>query len=115
MLARLTEDCMGASRRSNVPERLASRVPSRPLDGEQHLEVSGPGETTYLQHRLPRSGGSRTPDFFALTVIDSLLTGPSSLNMFGGGGISNKTSRLYRALVEKELAVSGGRRAAGHH
>ena len=26
--------------------------------------------------------------------------------MFGGGGISNKTSRLYRALVERELAVS---------
>ena len=26
--------------------------------------------------------------------------------MFGGGGISNKTSRLYRSLVEKELAVS---------
>jgi zinc protease len=26
--------------------------------------------------------------------------------MFGGGGISNKTSRLYRALVEGELAVS---------
>jgi len=43
-------------------------------------------------------------------VLDSLLAGPSSLNMFGGGGISNKTSRLYRALVEKELAVavSGG-------
>ncbi len=26
--------------------------------------------------------------------------------MFGGGGISNKTSRLYRALIDKELAVS---------
>ena len=26
--------------------------------------------------------------------------------MFGGGGISNKTSRLYGKLVEKELAVS---------
>jgi zinc protease len=38
-------------------------------------------------------------------VLDSLLTGPSNLNMFGGG-ISNKTSRLYRALVEGELAVS---------
>jgi zinc protease len=25
--------------------------------------------------------------------------------MFGGGGISNKTSRLYQALVEKEYAV----------
>ena len=40
-----------------------------------------------------------------MTVLDSLLTGPSSLNMFGSG-ISNKTSRLYRALVEGELAVS---------
>ena len=30
--------------------------------------------------------------------------------MFGGGGISNKTSRLYRALVDKQFAVgfSGG-------
>jgi zinc protease len=45
------------------------------------------------------------PDFFPLSVLDSLLAGPSNLNMFGGG-ISNKTSRLYRALVDKELAVS---------
>jgi zinc protease len=45
-------------------------------------------------------------------VLDSLLAGPSNLNMFGGG-ISNKTSRLYRALVDKELAVSlsGGSQA----
>lgn len=39
-------------------------------------------------------------------MLDSLLSGPTSLNMFGGGGVSNKTSRLYRALVERELAVS---------
>ena len=26
--------------------------------------------------------------------------------MFGGGGTSNKTSRLYQKLVEKELAIS---------
>ena len=38
-------------------------------------------------------------------MTDSLLTGASSLNLFGGG-ISNKTSRLYQALVERELAVS---------
>jgi len=41
-----------------------------------------------------------------MTVLDSLLTGPSSLNMFGAGGTSNKTSRLYRALVEGEISVS---------
>jgi len=38
-------------------------------------------------------------------VADSLLAGPSNLNLFSGG-ISNKTSRLYRRLVENELAVS---------
>jgi zinc protease len=52
------------------------------------------------------------PDFFPLSVLDSLLAGPSNLNMFGGG-ISNKTPRLYRALVDREMAVSisGGAQA----
>ncbi len=81
-------------------------VPAEPLfAGEKQVEVSGPGETTYLQISY-HSPAANTPDFFAFSVLDSLLSGPTSLNMFGGGGISNKTSRLYRALVERELAVS---------
>lgn len=72
---------------------------------EQHVEVSGPGETTYLE-LVYRAPAAWEDDFFVISVLDSLFTGPSSLNMFGGGGISNKTSRLYRALVEKEVAVS---------
>jgi zinc protease len=56
-----------------------------------------------LAYRAPRGAH---PDFLALSIVDSLLTGPSGLSFMGGGGISNKTSRLYRALVEKELAVS---------
>jgi zinc protease len=81
--------------------------PEPPPLGEHRLTVEGPGETTYLQvcYRAPAGAD---PDFFPLTILDSLLTGPTSLNMFGGGGISNKTSRLYRALVEKELAVTVG-------
>jgi len=75
------------------------------LQAEERVEVNGPGETTYLELTW-RTPAAVEEDFFSLTVLDSLLTGPSSLNMFGGGGISNKTSRLYRALVEKELAVS---------
>jgi zinc protease len=76
--------------------------PAQP--GERRLVVEGPGETTFVQasYRAPQA---THPDFFALTALDSLLTGPSSLNMFGGG-ISNHTSRLYRALVERELAVT---------
>jgi len=75
------------------------------LQQEQHVEVHGPGETTYLELTWHAPAASND-DFFALTVLDSYLTGPTSLNMFGGGGISNKTSRLYKSLVEKELAVS---------
>lgn len=72
---------------------------------ELPVDVHGPGETTYLQIAYP-APAAREEDFFAFTILDSLLTGPSSLNMFGGGSISNKTSRLYRRLIEKEFAVS---------
>jgi zinc protease len=83
-----------------------------PSQGEQRLEVKGPGETTYIQVAY-RAPAAANPDFFTYTVLDSLLTGPTGLNMFGGGGISNKTSRLYRALVEKEMAIgiNGGMQA----
>ena len=84
------------------PPRLVR--PETPQSGERRLTVEGPGETTYVQvsYHIPEAIHA---NFFPLTVLDSLLTGPSSLNMFGGG-TSNKTSRLYRALVEGELAVS---------
>ncbi|MGH2625744.1 MAG: M16 family metallopeptidase, partial [Anaerolineales bacterium] len=45
------------------------------------------------------------PDFLPLAILDSVLAGASSFNPFGGG-ISNKTSRLYRALVEGGLAAA---------
>lgn len=78
-----------------------------PLAAERRVEVKGPGKTTFIQLAY-RSPAAANPDFFPFTVMDSLLTGPTSLNMFGGGGTSNKTSRLYRALVEKELAIGVG-------
>jgi len=102
MLARL-EELYG-----EIPtgQRAAPEIPPEPAaQGEQRLEVQGPGKTAFLQVAYPAPPAAH-PDFFAYSVLDSLLTGPSSLNMFGGGGVSNKTSRLYRLLVEKELAVS---------
>ncbi len=76
-----------------------------PQKKEKRVTVSGPGQTSYVQIAYHAPAASDL-DFFALTVLDSLLTGPSSLNMFGSGGTTNKTSRLYRALVEGEIAVS---------
>jgi zinc protease len=91
------------------PTRLAREEPTQ--KGEVRLSVEGPGSTTYVQacYRFPAASH---PDFYPLSVLDSLLAGPSNLNMFSGG-ISNKTSRLYRALVDKEYAVSihGGSQA----
>jgi zinc protease len=92
-----------------IPRQNVRKEPPQP--GERRLFVEGPGETTYLQMGY-HAPAANDPDFFAMTVLDSLLSGPGNLNMFGGG-LSNKTSRLYRALVEKELAVtiSGGLQA----
>lgn len=105
MLSRIKE-LFGSIPAGPRPPRLSRVEP--PQRGEIRLTVEGPGETAYVQvgYRFPPA---THPDFLPLAVLDSLLTGPSSLNMFGGG-LSNKTSRLYRALVDKELAVgvSGG-------
>ncbi|MBM3125414.1 MAG: insulinase family protein [Chloroflexi bacterium] len=90
------------------PARIQRNEPES--TGEIRLSVEGPGETNYLQvaYRFPHA---QHEDFFALAVLDSLLAGPSNLNMFGGG-ISNKTSRIYRALVDGEYAVSASGGAA---
>jgi zinc protease len=79
-----------------------------PQRGERRVTVEGPGETAYVEAAY-HAPAAVDPDFFPLVVLDSVLAGPSNFNMFSGG-ISNKTSRLYRALVESELAagVSGG-------
>jgi len=111
MLHRL-ESIYGILMPSDVPP--APRPVEPDPTAEKQVEVSGPGETTFVQLAY-RAPAAREADFFAFTVLDSLLTGPTSLNMFGGGGISNKTSRLYRALVERELAVGvGGSLQATH-
>ena len=91
----------------NAPRRVTQ--PEPPLDGEIILEDSGPGDTTFMDVSY-RSIEVSHPDLYALTVLGSLLNGPSNMNMFGGGGISNKTSRLYRAIIDTGLAVavSGG-------
>jgi len=79
--------------------------PAVPQSAEKLVDIDGPGKTTFIQiaYRSPRAADD---SFFSLTVLDSLLTGPSGLNMFGSGGTTNKTSRLYMALVENEISVS---------
>lgn len=92
-----------------LPQRVATVEPAP--EEERRVVTKGPGETIFVKAAY-RSVRATDPDFFALTVADSLLAGPSNLNMFSGG-ISNKTSRLYRRLVDRDMAVavSGGLQA----
>lgn len=78
--------------------------PEPPQRGERRVTLEGPGSTSYFQsvYHAPAAGED---DFFPVTVLSSILSGPSGMNLFGSSP-PNRTSRLYQALVERELAAS---------
>lgn len=79
--------------------------PEGPLTAEKRLQVSASCDVTFMK-MVWRAPEGKSPDIFALTMLDSILSGPSPLNMFGGGGIGNKTSRLYKPLVQSQVAAA---------
>jgi zinc protease len=89
----------------NMTTPVVDILPEGIIKNKKQVTVEGPGDTEYIQisYRAPKAAQD---DFFALLVLDSLLTGPSSFSMFGGGSVSNKTSRLYQKLIETDLSVS---------
>ena len=93
MLKRVKE-LFGSIPKGATPLRLARPEPEP--KGDVRLSIEGPGETTFIQvaYRFPNA---THPDYIPLQVLDSLLGGAS--------GLSYKTSRLYRALVDGEYAV----------
>ena len=105
MLERISELFAPIPAGSEPPRRFRPEPPQR---GEHRLMVEGLDDTAFVEvlYRAPKAVDD---DFFPFMVLDSLLAGPSGLNMFGGG-ISNKTSSLYKKLIEGDLAVgvSGG-------
>ena len=90
-----------------VPEQ--DIQPEGLIEGPRTIEESG-AANVHLTRLTWRAPEGKNPDIFPLTILDSVLTGPSSLNMFGKGSISNGTSRLFRRLVDtgKAAGVGGG-------
>ncbi len=78
--------------------------PEPPQRGERRVVLEGPGATAYLQvaYKAPQAAH---PDFFPMAVLSTILTGASGMNLFSGPP-PNRSSRLYRALVETGLAAS---------
>lgn len=99
--ARLVERMFGESARGPEPPPVTAFEP--PQRGERRVVVEGAGETDYLEfaYHVPEAVH---PDFYALTVLNAILSGGSGF-LIGRGHITNHTSRLYNALVEAEHAV----------
>lgn len=79
-------------------------APEGPIEAAETVRVSGPGQLTYVQMAW-RAPVATDADFFNLAILTSILAGPPNLNQFGVGGIGNRMSRLYGALVNSGLAV----------
>ncbi|MDR7428296.1 MAG: pitrilysin family protein, partial [Armatimonadota bacterium] len=86
------------------PEIPPVQVEEPPQEGERRVVVQRPGgATAYLQmaFRVPPAAH---PDFPALLVLDGVLTGLGGGRQANGGGAA-RSSRLYRALVDRGLAA----------
>lgn len=88
------------------PEVASNTVVEPAQRGERRVTVEGPGTTSYIElaYHIP---SAKDPDFLACVAMDAILAGASSLSIFGGG-TTNASSRLYKALVESELATDVG-------
>ncbi len=100
MLTRI-EELFGATPAGEATLQVQREEP--PQSGERRVIVNGPGDTAYLTvaYHVP---GAAHPDYPALSLLNAAFAGGSSLGMFAGGG-SNRSSRLYKALVSTELAA----------
>ncbi len=101
MLERLEELFGPLPARSDPPPVLRPEPPQR---GERRVNLEGPGNTSYLQLAY-RAPAAADPDFFPMTVLTTILSGAAGMNLFSSSS-PNRSSRLYRALVESGLAVS---------
>ncbi len=101
MLDRIAEAFGPIPQRSEPP---AVNRPEPPQRGERRVDLEGPDSTAYLQASY-HGPAARDPDFFPMTILSSILTGASGMSLIGATP-PNRTSRLYRALVEEGLAAS---------
>ena len=75
--------------------------PEPPQRGERRVMLRMPGSASSI-HLSYHAPAASDPDFVPLTVADAVLSGGKA--MFSFGGNQARSARLYRALVETELA-----------
>lgn len=87
------------------PELPRVRAVEPEPQGERRVTIRRPGPAEYVQigYLAP---DCRHPDFAPVAVLDAVLSGAKALSFMGGGAQTNRSARIYRALVETELAAA---------
>ncbi len=70
------------------------------------LEPERPGPAEYVQIAY-HTPSCRHADFAPLVILDAVLSGAKGMG-FGGGAQTNRSARIYRALIETQLAAYAG-------
>ncbi len=81
-------------------------APEPNQSGERRVTVKGEGQTNYLALAFHAPAATHA-DYMPLVALDSVLCGASGLSFFGGG-TSNRSSRLSKALVDTGLFADMG-------
>lgn len=74
--------------------------------GERRVIVRRPGPAQYVQIAY-HAPSCREADFAPMVVLDAVLSGAKPMS-FGGGAQTNRSARIYRALIETQLAAYAG-------
>jgi zinc protease len=81
------------------------QIEEQPQTGERRVTVRRPGPTHYVMQAYHAPEASHA-DAAAMVVLSSLLGGASSPIAWGGARGLGRSSRLYRALIDGEIATS---------
>ena len=94
----------GAIPAGTLPPRV--RTPEPEQFGERRVVVERPGTTSYLKLAW-KAPAAADPDFAPMLVLDAALTGAKGANLWASfRNPPQRSTRLYRALVETGLASS---------
>lgn len=74
--------------------------------GERRVAVRRPGPAEYVQIAY-HTPSCKHADFAPLVILDAVLSGAKGMG-FGGGAQTNRSARIYRALIETQLAAYAG-------
>jgi zinc protease len=90
-------------RKSDPPRR---KIVEPQQEGERRIKIVREGTTPYLEIAYP-APDILNDDFYAFLILDAALNGAKDMNPWFSSSDTNaaKSSRLFRALVDKKFAV----------